>query len=573
MITADYFLEGLNEIGVEYIFSNFGTDHAPIIEAMARWRQAGRHYPQVIVCPHENVATAMAMGFAQCTGRGQAVLVHTDVGTANAAMGIMNACRSRVPILLIAGKTPFVIHGELPGGRNIPVHFLQDTRDMGSIVRPYVKWEYTLPSGVVVKEVTRRAHTMMQSDPQGPVFLMLPREILAESWPEEKIVSFPAEQYGPYTATGVEDSLLEEVADHLLAAANPILITSYAGRNRNAPAVIAEFAQLAGIKVYESNPTALNIAHDSPCFFGFSAESELARADLGLMVDVDIPWIPSRARLNPDLHWVHIDVDAVKKDIPMWGFPSHTRLQGDSTRILCRLRGIVQARRTDAQRSKVERRLSEFVAAKKSRDAETALRSRDSAPASGIDPGFLCSELNKAIAPDDILINETIKNTPAVVREIQRTVPGTYLASGGSGLGYGGGAALGVKLANPDRTVFHLTGDGSFYFSDPSAVYEVSQRYGLPVLTVIFDNGGWAAVKESVKLLYPDGASAASNQFQALIDPAIAFEKMGEAAGAHGERVTESKELPAAIQRCLKIVKEGRAAILNVRLSGELIAS
>jgi acetolactate synthase-1/2/3 large subunit len=160
-----------------------------------------------------------------------------------------------------------------------------------------------------------------------------------------------------------------------------------------------------------------------------------------------------------------------------------------------------------------------------------------------------------------------------VLREIRRTIPGTYLASGGSGLGYSGGAALGAKLANPDRTVIHLTGDGSFYFSNPSAVYEVSQRYQLPILTVIFDNGGWAAVKESVKLLYPDGAATKFNQFQALLDPPVAFEKLAEASGAYGERVSDLKDLTDAIERCVKIVKEGRSAVLSVRLSGELAAS
>src|SRR5919201_512000 len=125
---ANYLLEGLHEVGIDYLFCNMGTDHAPIIEAMASRRKRGQAQPKVIVCPHENTAAHMAGGYALATGRGQGVLVHVDVGT----------------------------------GDNY-VHFVQEPYDQGSLVRPYIKWEWTLPSGVVVKETLRRAHSMMHS--------------------------------------------------------------------------------------------------------------------------------------------------------------------------------------------------------------------------------------------------------------------------------------------------------------------------------------------------------------------------------------------------------------------------
>ena len=152
----------------EHLFCNFGTDHASLIEEFARWDQAGRAYPKIIRCPHENVAIHMAGAYAMMTGKGQAVIVHVDAGTANAVMGMHNLCRGRLPVLLIAGKAPHTIHGELPGSRDNYVHFVQDPFDIGSLVRPYVKWEYNLPTGVVVKEALRRAHSVMQSEPWRP---------------------------------------------------------------------------------------------------------------------------------------------------------------------------------------------------------------------------------------------------------------------------------------------------------------------------------------------------------------------------------------------------------------------
>ena len=160
--TAHYFLEGLQEIGVEYLFCNLGTDHAPIIEEIARWKEEGRTPPQVILCPHENLAMHMAAGYAMCTGRAQAVLVHVDAGTANAAMGMHNLCRTRVPVLVMAGKAPFTQHGELAGTRDTYVNFLQEPFDMASLVRPYVKWAWDLPAGIVRRIRQRLCEAMYQ---------------------------------------------------------------------------------------------------------------------------------------------------------------------------------------------------------------------------------------------------------------------------------------------------------------------------------------------------------------------------------------------------------------------------
>ena len=177
--TAYFFLEGLSELGIEYLF---GTDHAPIIEEIAHWRKRGDALPTVITCPHENTAAHMAAGYAFVTGRGQGVLVHVDVGTANTATAMHNIFRSRLPVLLMAGKAPYTTGNELVGSRDTYVHFVQEPFDQASLVRPYLKWEWTLPSGVVVKEALRRAYSIMQSEPQGPVYLMMQRETLTQPW-------------------------------------------------------------------------------------------------------------------------------------------------------------------------------------------------------------------------------------------------------------------------------------------------------------------------------------------------------------------------------------------------------
>lgn len=562
-MAASYWLEGLNEIGVDYLFCNLGTDHAPIIETMAQWRQAGRPYPKVILCPHENVAMHMAIGYTRMTGRTQAVLVHVDAGTANAAMGMHNAFRSRVPLVLFAGTAPFTVRGELLGTRDTYIHFIQDPYDMRGIVRNYVKWEYQLPSGVVVKESLRRAFTMADTDPKGPVFMTLPREVLSETWDASQIASFPADAWGPCPARGVDAETIGQMADRLLEADNPLIITTYAGRNPRTPALIEELAELLGIGVVESYPQVLNISKASPCFLGNRADDMIKDVDVGLMLDTDVPWMPRDTIEKPNSFWIHVDVDVIKKDVPLWGFPGHLKVEGDSEIILRQLLDALRPRITDVHRQRAAARIARFTASRVPIRAQIEKLGIDKGAVGAINPGYLCAELNKVLGQDDILVSESVMNEPSVGMQFLRTQPGTLIGLGGGGLGFGGGAALGAKLAQPDHFVLHMTGDGSFYFMNPSAVFEVSREYNLPIFTVVFENGGWSAVKECTIKTHPDGVARETDEFQARLNPTYRFQMVAEAAGAHGEEVADPKALPAAIARCVKAVREeGRPACL-----------
>jgi acetolactate synthase-1/2/3 large subunit len=565
---AHYVLEGLVELGVEYIFANFGTDHVSLIEALAAWDRAGRAHPQVVACPHENVAIHMAGGYAAMTGRGQVVMVHVDAGTANASMGMHNLARGRLPVFLMAGKAPYSLHGELPGSRDNYVHFVQDPYDIASLVRPYVKWEYALPSGVVAKEVLRRGHTMMQSDPQGPVFLTLPRETLAEAWDEAAIKGYPESRYGPVASGGADPALAARIAERLLAARNPIAITAYLGRKAEAVGVLDALARECGMRVFESSPVHLNIARNSPCFGGYDAKAAMAEADLGLLLDVDVPWLPKYVPDNPGLGWIQIDVDAVKKDFPMWGFPTDVRVQGDCAAVLAQVLAVVRARADAGFRERASQRIAGWAREDAGRAARNAASAAKPGEGGAITADYLCSVLNAQLGEGDIVINEAIRNTLPVLNQIVRTRAQTYMSIAGGGLGFSGGAALGVKLARPASRVVQVVGDGSFHFSAPTAVYAVAQQYRLPIFTVILDNGGWQAVKEAVLRVYPDGEAAQSNRFQARLGGAQRrFEQAGAAFGAHAEAVADPAALAAAVQRCLAALDGGQAAVLNVRLA------
>jgi acetolactate synthase I/II/III large subunit len=570
--TAHHFLQGLVDLGVEYIFANLGTDHVSLIEEMARWDSEGLKHPEMILCPHEVVAVHMAGGYALATGRGQAVLVHVDAGTANAAMAIQNLFRYRLPVMLFAGRAPYTLHGELPGSRDTYVHFVQDPFDIASIVRPYVKWEYSLPSGIVVKEALARASAFAQSDPRGPVYMMLPRETLAEQWDDADMPAYPPARYGGVHTGGIEPARVDAIARALMAAENPIALTAYLGRKPDAVAVLERLARTCGIRVAEFNSIDLNISQDSPCFAGFDPLPLLETADLGLLLDSDVPFIPQYARRAGAIKWIQIDVDPLKSDFPMWGFPTDMRIHGDCAIVLRQVIDAVEARADDAWRKRVAERIASWSGA---RDAAVKRRSAAAANkgiSGALNPAFVFAALNAKLSQDDIVINEAIRNGPILQEHITRTKPSSYVGLAGGGLGFSGGMALGLKLARPERRIVQVIGDGGFHFSSPDSVYAVAQQYQIPVLTVVLDNGGWQAVKSAVQRVYPKGIAAETDQFQSRLRSGRQgeqrdFSAVARAFGAHGECVTEPDDLDSAIDRCLSALGDGKAAVLHVQIT------
>jgi acetolactate synthase-1/2/3 large subunit len=564
--TAYYFLEGLNELGVEYLFCNFGTDHAPIIEEMAHRKKRGEPIPGVLHCPHENTAAHMAQGYAFMTGRGQGVLVHVDVGTANTANAMHNAYRSRLPVLLMAGKAPYTANDELVGSRDTYVHFVQEPFDQASLVRPYLKWEWTLPSGLVVKEALRRAYSIMQSEPRGPVYLMMQRETLTQHFRADEIRRYAAEQFAATSGGGADATLVAALADKLLIAENPVLVTGYAGRNAQASEAIDALSQFAGIAVYEANMTN-NISHAAPCFVGFSAEKAVPGADLGILVDVDVPWFPSDVQPKENSFWAHIDVDTLKPGSPMWTFPGNLRMQGDCGRILNAVLDELRAKATPQFKAAAAARRERIKALRDDRIARAAKLAADTGVPGAINPHYLMAELGKVLDDDAVIFNEGVTNAGAVLMQIPRKKPNTTMRSGGGGLGWSGAFALGAKLAAPDRLMVQICGDGAFYFGNPSSVFGVAQQYRLPILSIVLDNTGWNAVKQSTLRVYPEGEARHTSEFEAELAPKAAFTKVAEAFGAYGEEISDPAGVPAAIARALKEVRGGRAALLHARVT------
>src|SRR5262245_64190062 len=175
---ADVLLASLHRHGIDRFFANPGTDFPAIVEGFARAKFTGEALPRSILVPHENLAVAMAHGAYLVTGAPQAVMVHVNVGTANTINLLANAARDRVPLLLMAGRSPFLEDGAF-GARNRSIHWAQEMFDQAGMVRELVKWDYELRSPDQAHLVVPRALEAALASPSGPVYLSLPREPLS----------------------------------------------------------------------------------------------------------------------------------------------------------------------------------------------------------------------------------------------------------------------------------------------------------------------------------------------------------------------------------------------------------
>jgi acetolactate synthase-1/2/3 large subunit len=486
-------------------------------------------------------------------------------------MAIQNLFRYRLPVMLFAGRAPHTLHGELTGSRDTYAHFVQDPFDIASIVRPYVKWEYSLPSGVVVKEALARASAFAHSDPPGPVYMMLPRETLAEEWDEAAMPSYPPARYGSVRAGGIEPARAEAIAKAIMAAENPVAFAAYLGRKPSAVAVLDRLARTCGIRVAEFNAIDLNIPQDSPCHAGIDPLALLESADLGLLLDTDVPFVPHSKRAR-DMKWIQIDIDPLKSDFPMWGFATDMRIQGDSAIILQQVLDAVEARADAAYRKRIAARIESWKEAREASAKKKAAASGNNGVSGALNPAFVFATLSNRLSQDDVVLNEAIRNGPILQEHLKRTRPQTYVGLAGGGLGFSGGMALGLKLAQPRRRIVQVIGDGGFHFSSPDSVYAVAQQYQIPIFTVVLDNGGWQAVKSATQRVYPKGIAAETDQFQSRLMSGRQgerrdFSDVAKAFGAHGECVREPDDLASAINRCLAALDDGKAAVLHIHVT------
>ncbi len=551
-IAAEDYLDALAAHGIEHLFANPGTDFAPIIEAYARAGHTNRKVPRPMVVPHENAAVGMAHGYTMVTGKPQAVMTHTNVGTANAINLLIDANRDRIPMLLCSGRTPYTESGP-SGARNAHIHWAQEMYDQAGMLREVVKWEYELTRGDQVQTVVERALEMSTASPQGPVYISLPREVLGETVSGETTRTPRARPRAPVPAPAD----IERLADWIAAARLPLIITGTLGRNPQESVVLSRLADRYALPVIPYNTRYFAISGNHPMFQGSTPRPLLEEADLVIVLETDVPWLPSKESPPAGARVVQIGEDPLYARYPMRSFPSDLTITASALPVLEALEQALADRKCPDAADR-HTRLSERSAklhAGWREEAERAGRGNVNTLA------WLNYCLRAVVDRDTLMISEYSFRQEYCPLE----TPGSLFAlSAAGGLGWGFPASLGAKLASPDKLVASVLGDGAYMFANPTACHMVAETQKLPVLTVVYNNTLYGAVRRATLDMYDHGA-AAEGGGRLLADlPTPAFERIVAAHDGHGERVEHPSELPAALQRAAGAVRSGQQALVNV---------
>ena len=251
--------------------------------------------------------------------------------------------------------------------------------------------------------------------------------------------------------------------------------------------------------------------HPASLGLRYGVDESIRSADVILVADCDVPWIPTQCKPKDSARVFHIDVDPLKQQMPVGWIEADGIYKVDCYTAFKQLQTFISQQHRNVTKSKIceDARREQY---EKRRQLIKDLAQVP--PSNTFNSSYLSAAVRRALPLDTIFAVEAVTNTAFVADQIAPTIPGTWLNCGGGGLGWSGGAALGIKLATgPQRFVCQIVADGTFLFSIPGSVYWISQRYKLPVLTIILNNQGWHAPRRSLLLVHPDGyGSKVSNE-------------------------------------------------------------
>lgn len=554
---AEALLMRLKRNGVDYLFANAGTDFAPIIEGFAAQSGNTSAMPTPLAIPHETAAIAMAHGYYLVTGRPQASMVHVNVGLANSIMGLINAASDQIPLFMMAGRTPVTEFDRL-GARMTPIQYGQEMRDQNAMVREFTKWDYELRYPEQVTTLVDRGLAIAMAEPRGPVFLGLPREPLAEDWPEG-VPHDIATQSVP-TRSQPDPVAVATAAAMLASARHPLIIAQRGDPQGLLGPAMASLAETGAMVVAENRTLHNSLPTAHPMHGGYDVGPWLADADVILVVNSQVPWIQRHQKLADGAKVIHVGADPLFQDLPVRSFQNDLAITGDPAATLDALAAALEG-----QVSAHEER---FGTIKNRTDQRRAAALERAAEGGGspMSPAYVSKCISDILGEDGVVFSELgVDPTYMDLKGPNRMFTTPY----SGGLGWGMPAALGASLADPGRLSIASVGDGSYMFANPVACHQVAEAQGLPILTVVMNNGIWNAVRRAAQNVYPDGEAIRMNTLPITsLEPLPDFCRIAEASRAHTERVENGADLPAALAHAVEVIRtEKRQALVEVRVA------
>jgi len=544
--------EFLIDWSVPYVFGLGGSEEIGFLDALV-----DRVQLQYVQGLHESSVMAMADGYARASGQTAFVNLHSDAGTAYALGQISNAFKDRVPVVITAGG-----QSTLGRGQNL---FLE-APNLAQLPRDYTRWTWDVLNAATIPEVLRRAFLFARVPPGGPTFVTVSKDLWEQRIPRVEIL--PRGRSEPDSALQPDPAAVAKAADLLANARFPVIVcgrevNTYGGANG-----IREIADLLGAPVFAdlfATHSPLTFPTGHPGYAGFFAEDDKFPAGYDVFWSVGGTMFTAagaveRPIVPRDVRVVHTTVDTGELgrtypvDVPM------------AARTDLAAAGVLQElkRRTISRTAVEDRRraVAQYTAARRKALTDQALRVWNNRP---IAVERLATELNQHIDPAAIVVTELISEEQVADAyfEFNRDGAGRrHFTTAGGCLGWGVANAIGAKIAQPNRQVVALVGDGSFQFGVQALWTAV--RYEVPIAIVIWNNREYQANRKFMHQY--GGRAAATGRYPgtSLDSPRIDHVAICKGYGVEAERVTDPAGLAAALQRCLNATVAGRPYAVDV---------
>jgi benzoylformate decarboxylase len=542
------FLELLKQEGVEMVFGNPGTTELPLMDAFAVENEI-----RYVLGLQEAALMAMADGYAQASGKLAVLNLHVAPGLGNAMGMLYDAQKASSPVFLTAGQqdTEFLATEPILSA------------DLATLARPFVKWAAEVQRLADLPRLVHRAAKTALAPPTGPVFLALPGDILKA---EGEVDLMAPTRVAP--GLRGDAAALATAAALLAEAKRPVIMAGDAVAQRRAHAELIELAELIGAPVYaEFVPNTASFPTSHPLFRGAMVRLQpavrkvLDEYDLLFSVGADLFTLSLPSDVDPmppGMRLIHLDTDPweIGKN-----YPAQAAILGDPKSTLPELTAMVRERMTAAARGAARSRLQAASDAIRAEREALKVKARALAGATPVQPLALLHAIGEMLPKDAVVIEEALSSAPGIRQLIRSDDPQSYFGLRGGGIGWGLPAAIGVKLALPDRPVVALIGDGSALYTVQALWTAAHDR--IPVVFVILNNTSYRILKQRLHALRGHAEQVDTYVGMELLDPAIDFVGLARSFGVAAERARTVREATDLIGKALN---DNAAMLIDVEL-------
>ena len=545
------FLEILKQEGVDILFGNPGTTELPLMDALAVDNEM-----RYVLGLQEAAVMAMADGYAQASGKLTVVNLHVTPGLGNAMGMLYDAQKAGSPILVTAGQ-----HDQ-DFNRTEPILYA----DLPPIARPLVKWSDEVHRLQDLPLMVHRACKTAMAPPTGPVFLSLPGDILKN---EADIDLMAPTRVAPNVRG--DKAAIEAAAKLLAEAKRPIIMAGDAVAQSGAHAELVALAELIGAPVYaELIPNTASFPSSHPLFRGAMGRMQpairkildqhdvmfSAGADLfALSLPSDVPPVP------PDLKIIHLDTDPWELGK---NYPSEVAILGNPKGTLPEITAAIRENMSAGAQGTARDRLKAASDATRAELEKLKARAKSLASQTPVQPLALIDAIADILPKDAVVIDETVSSSGGMRQLLKSDDPQSFYGLRGGGIGWGLPAAIGVKLALPNRPVIGMIGDGSAMYT--CQALWTAARYKIGVVFVIFNNTSYRILKQRVFAQRGYAAQLDTYVGMELNDPAVDFVGLARSLGVAADR---AKTVHDATDLIAKGLAGGSPVLVEVELARE----